>query len=499
MVNREAYYAIMQSNDNFILMMFGVTLMGMVASQRIGFLNTLTIPRLRLWMIMAIAILIRLPYLSESYWYDETFTSAMIRLPFNQLGEAILYDVHPPLAYLPFWIWARLFGDSDMMLRLPSLIMGVVSIWLAYGIAYYVKPEYALWGAGAVALLPTHLIYSTEARAYMLLTILVMVCILAIIEDRPAWFLWGALLPYVHAHGLIYLAILSSIWIANIFQRVRCFECFGYSKRNMYRWIANRISPLIFILTMLPMAMIIIKLQSSDVADGFWLRDMGLGGVLALLPNILIGGRFIPILAFILIPLVFYVVIKSSIAMRDNPTVRILLVVSIAMPLLTAITAWITGLNIILMRAMIPTAVLWAIIIVTYKPRLFVTMVIIPLVYGIIPDYQRMDIRSIVSDCAGSDVVYAVNTTTAIMAWHYLDNVMVAPDSNDMNQYYPVELFGIPRARWDDVHGDVCVLYLDSPMGYEHHREFVHSLSPYMSWVHQTDDYTQYHVYRVKK
>jgi uncharacterized membrane protein len=485
-MNRETYYQILAGNDTVVLFMFVVGILGAILWSRFK-----PFP-LKLWHILMGAVLIRLPYLGESLWYDETFTTAMSRLSFDQLGNAILADVHPPLAYLPFWAWAQVFGSSDMVIRLPSLIMGLVSIWLAYHIMQTINPHRALDGALAVAILPTHLIYSTEARAYMLLTILVMVMVLAIIRNRPAWFLVGALLPYVHAHGYIYLMVFGVIAIIKLGQ-------FFFDESNQDDELSYPFWITAFgICAMSAVAYIPIMLyQSGDVSDGFWLRHMGIGGVLGLLPNVLIGGRYLPILSIILIPLTFALTIQATRKQWQNPTIAILFVVALCAPLMTFIIATITGLPIVLARAMIPTGILWAIIIMSYKPKLYFALVAIPLFYGVVSDYQRMDIRGVMTTCEGSDVVYAVSTTSAIMAHHYSPNVVAPHDSDDINQVYPLELFGIPRANWDDLQGDVCVVYLSNPLRNEAHKIFVSNLRPYRTKIYSPDDYTRLGAYRV--
>jgi len=473
------YYQQMSNNDLIMLALFVITIVVMLIYARVK--HKIPQMKLNLMWIMLGSILIRLPYMAESFWYDETFTSSMARLSFNQLGEAILYDVHPPLAYLPFWAGAQVFGTPDMVLRLPSLVLGLVSIWLAYHIAYEILPARALWGALAVAIMPMHVIYSTEARAYMILIVLVMVGVLAIIRDRPAWFLMVTLLPYTHAHGVIYTIIL-------LFVSMR--------QKRTVEWIGAYG----VILSTGFYAVILLMIQSLDVSDGFWLRQAGIGGVLGLLPNSLIGGRYLPIFAIVLIPFTFWLAIRAYNHFRLNTWARLVLFICIAVPLATTLIAWGLDLNIILARAMLPTAVLWAILMGLYKPRVYVALVIIPLVYGVVSDYQRMDIRGMIADCQNTNAIYAVTTTTAIMAHHYDARVVVAPDSDDLNQYYPVELFGIRRAQWDAMEGNVCVVYLDNPMGYTHHRRFVSSIQPvYSESSYQVNDYTTFEVYKVAK
>lgn len=498
-MTQEAYYQLMSYNDLIVLILFALTIVAMAIYPRIK--HKIPKTRVNLKWIMIIAILLRLPYLGESFWYDETFTSAMTKIPLNHLAGAIMADVHPPLAYLPFWVWSQItVTSSDLMLRLPSLILGLVSIWLGYQIVLSIAPNDALLGAWTLAVMPMHIIYSTEARAYMLLIVLVMVCVLAIIRNRPAWLLVGALLPYTHAHGVIYMGLLILIYTFPIgVNRIFNVVDGKIKSKSQFKLSANpNITSVIIIILAIP-AMMIIYAQSSDVSNGFWLRQSGLGGVLALIPNALIGGRYPPIFAIILIPLTFWACIRVTAYYRYSTPQMVMIMIAIATPVITAIIAWGLDLNIILARAMLPTAVLWALLIGLQYPRVYIALVAIPLIYGIIPDYQRMDIRDYFKDCRGSDWVYAPSTTTAIMAHHYLPNVVTGWDSDDTNQSYDVTLFGIPRVTYESLEGDVCVVYFDNPMSEDKHRKFLTTLAPYLYWYHTVNEYTQFFVYRIAK
>lgn len=71
-------------------------------------------------LIFAIGLAVRLPQLTESLWFDE-----WLRTLSNLRGEhgrrLLLHDVHNPLYNATIWVWVRIFGDSEPVLRLPSL------------------------------------------------------------------------------------------------------------------------------------------------------------------------------------------------------------------------------------------------------------------------------------------------------------------------------------------------------------------------------------------
>jgi len=115
-------------------------------------------------------LLLRLNHLgTESITADEV--SALLRLQFNSLGEmlegGVRPDGHPAFTQVLLWFWIKLFGNSEFAIRLPFVLMGTASIWLAgqtarrwFGVAC------ALATASALAFLQFPIIYSQLARPY---------------------------------------------------------------------------------------------------------------------------------------------------------------------------------------------------------------------------------------------------------------------------------------------------------------------------------------------
>lgn len=77
----------------------------------------------------------------------------------------ILRDVHNPLYNLVMYAWIRVFGDSEVVIRIPSLCAAITLIWLVWR---WVIPRFgARAGALAAAMMavsPVAVWYSTEAK-----------------------------------------------------------------------------------------------------------------------------------------------------------------------------------------------------------------------------------------------------------------------------------------------------------------------------------------------
>jgi 4-amino-4-deoxy-L-arabinose transferase-like glycosyltransferase len=178
-------------------------------------------------LLLVGAVLVRLPNLNESLWFDEVmYTGPGLR------GEALrwvlFHDVHPPLYALVIWGWIQLFGDSEIAVRLPSLLCGVASVAVTFALARrWFGAPIAFLSAGLVALSPAHIWYSHENKTNMLLVFLTVSSVWAVdrawTSNRGAhWLLFitlTALALWTNAFALwVVVAVLLWVW-AGVAQR----------------------------------------------------------------------------------------------------------------------------------------------------------------------------------------------------------------------------------------------------------------------------------------
>jgi hypothetical protein len=130
-------------------------------------------------------------------------------------------DLNPPGLFILAWLSERL-GQSPELLRLPSILAGVLTIPLTYVLGTRTVGQRAgLIGAVFVALSPFLIYYSTEARAYALVTFLVLASALALASaldgagkgSWAAYALLSAASMYVHYTAVFALGALL-IWAA---------------------------------------------------------------------------------------------------------------------------------------------------------------------------------------------------------------------------------------------------------------------------------------------
>ena len=76
-------------------------------------------------LMVAVALLVRLPGLGSSFWYDEIITLVhSVRLPWNQVFTTYPSPNHHVLYIVLAKLSVSLFGESEVTLRLPAAIAG---------------------------------------------------------------------------------------------------------------------------------------------------------------------------------------------------------------------------------------------------------------------------------------------------------------------------------------------------------------------------------------
>lgn len=123
------------------------------------------------FLIIAVALATRLINLNQSLWLDEAI-SVLFSQRHDFWSFVTVYpigDFHPPLYFGILWVWAKIFGISETVVRLPSVIFGVATVFLVIKICQNLfSRKIALVAGILLALAPLHVYYSQEARMYSL-------------------------------------------------------------------------------------------------------------------------------------------------------------------------------------------------------------------------------------------------------------------------------------------------------------------------------------------
>jgi len=165
------------------------------------------------WAIFIAGCILRFVHLNTpGLWYDEAGSTWMASLPVTELVAATAGDVHPPLSMLVIKPMIWLFGIQPWAVRLPSVLFGILSLWLTRKVGERIGlPMSAIVIASAfVAFSPEQLYFSQEARMYALLEFCVLAMTLTALNRHwLAFMLVAACALYSHNYGVIYLVVLG--------------------------------------------------------------------------------------------------------------------------------------------------------------------------------------------------------------------------------------------------------------------------------------------------
>ena len=189
-------------------------------------------PKLKLFLIIALAALTRFLFLSKkSFWLDEGASVALARLPWHEFIERLsTHEANMAVYYFLLRAWLH-FGHSEFWIRTLSVIPGIATIPVVYAIGKKLFDHRI--GLAAALLLCVHVghvAYSQEARGYSLAVFFASISCLYFLRmmedgrtaDLALYVLFTALAVYTHFFaGLIVAAQFVSL-AALVPQQIPC-------------------------------------------------------------------------------------------------------------------------------------------------------------------------------------------------------------------------------------------------------------------------------------
>lgn len=71
-------------------------------------------------------------FFAQSFWRDEAFTYFLAKENVFKITSLTAKDFNPPLYYLIIHFWMKIFGTSEITLRLFSLIFFWATIYVGF-------------------------------------------------------------------------------------------------------------------------------------------------------------------------------------------------------------------------------------------------------------------------------------------------------------------------------------------------------------------------------
>lgn len=205
-----------------------------------------------LLLITLAGLFFRLWRLSHhSAWTDEFFTLFVAQQSIlDNIRASFFYNVHPPL-YTLMMHFVIYMGKSEFILRLPSVIFGVITIPLSYLLAKELfNRKVGLITALILALSPLHIWMSQEARPYTLLPLLIIVCIYFFIkylrtcEPRfLAYYIISIIVSLLTHYFTLFIVLTTNVFI---------FLYFKKYKHILRNWVVYQIPIFVLMVILIP-------------------------------------------------------------------------------------------------------------------------------------------------------------------------------------------------------------------------------------------------------
>ncbi len=183
----------------------------------------------KLLLILVLGSILRIWNTAEmNYHHDEL--SALLRCRFDSLTDLINFGVipdgHPALTQVFLWFWTNLVGMDPMLVKLPFIVAGIVSIWLVFKLGTLLLDSRTGYvSATLFAVLQYAIVYSQWARPYAFGTLFLLLALFFLItyqKENKLISLLGftisvALTAYTHYFALLTLLVFTFFyWLISL-------------------------------------------------------------------------------------------------------------------------------------------------------------------------------------------------------------------------------------------------------------------------------------------
>lgn len=183
-----------------------------------------------LFLVVLLAIGLRLLYFFLDLPFSHDELSMISRLKVHSFSELIqngvLIDTHPAGVHVFYYYWSKLFGFSEISMRVPAFMMGLFALYPMYKIAleFFSKPV-ALMTLIFCGLLQFPLMHSMYARPYAFGMLFCWSFVWSLLQFKsdPSWrkiiyvILWFVLSMYTHYFAFLF--VVSTGFIAILLYR----------------------------------------------------------------------------------------------------------------------------------------------------------------------------------------------------------------------------------------------------------------------------------------
>jgi len=259
-------------------------------------------------LLFAVFLFLRLFRIDfHDFWFDEACSYLDAYDP--------AHTWQPPLYWILLHFWMKVFGISEVSLRLPSAVFSFLSVGVAFllGKALFNR-KVAIFASCLVGFSPLHLWYAQEARPYSMMLFLGLCATYllfgALRKNKPLWWFLFVSVSICGLYTNYYYTVLF------LFHLV----CFMYIKRPTFKSKGT----LYFLVAIFGFSFFLPRFisQFSYVGDGFWVPRPEWKALMITLENLMLGYGCFPLMYSIGNILLLLFILSAFISAYRNSTAR---------------------------------------------------------------------------------------------------------------------------------------------------------------------------------
>ncbi|NMC51865.1 phospholipid carrier-dependent glycosyltransferase [Candidatus Kuenenbacteria bacterium] len=241
-----------------------------------------------LLLIIILGAILRLVavFHSGSFWFDEVVSLSIAQKGFVESWQYLQWENNPPAHYWLLHFWIKIFGQTEVILRLSSFLFSILNIFIIYllGRTLTKKDSVGLFAALLSAASSYHLFTSMDARMYPMLFCFFLLSLYFFwryLESNKKLFLAAYIIAaiitlYTHLIGLAMIITCNLYWFYHYF--------FISQKKTSWRqWL---LAQFLVVLAFLPWLINFITHNVSRLTDDAWyFNTSGSGALLFELPR----------------------------------------------------------------------------------------------------------------------------------------------------------------------------------------------------------------------
>ena len=248
--------------------------------------------------LLSLQLAATLPGMTQPLWLDEAFSALMARKSWLEIHRAMIHDAGPPLYYDLLHLWRCFVGESEIALRLLSLLFSLVVTLLLYRFCLRWGEKRTAVGTSLFWILsPLSIHYAQEVRNYTLFAALSLAYVFYLFDflfhHRRDSFIYSTILLILslYTHNTAWFLILAGFLAA---------VGFAWDRRKLLFLIGSYGIALLLYLPWIPT--LLAQMKNTEMTIG-WVRQVWSPAAIAETFSAYIpGGRTPPYVDLVALP-----------------------------------------------------------------------------------------------------------------------------------------------------------------------------------------------------